>query len=127
MLQSIDEEINYDTKSEIVNTILSSSAFDDIYDTLIFSNLNNMRSWQNRYNEIDDMVIGEKIKLNERYFNMIKDFKSNTYNVELILNSNMFLIELSRFKQLLDERCLHLSTLIECRKMLLIEIKKHFI
>lgn|SRR5574343_195609 len=124
-LLGIDVEIKSNNKMAIANTLLESNAFNELYDTLIFSDLNTLRTTQENFNEINNRIEVEKLKLDDRYFNKIYNYSAKAFDVNLIDDKNQFLNELVRFKNLLEERKMYQMSLIDMTKKLLVEVKKY--
>lgn len=122
---AIDVEIKSNNKMAIANTLLESNAFNELYDTLIFSDLNTLRTIQENFNEINNRIEVEKLKLDDRYFNKIYNYSSKTFDVNSIEDKNQFLNELIRFKKLLEERKMYQMSLIDMTKKLLVEVKSY--
>ncbi len=124
-LLGIDVEIKSNNKMAIANTLLESNAFNELYDTLIFSDLNTLRTIQENFNKINNRIEVEKLKLDDRYFNKIYNYSSKTFDVNSIEDKNQFLNELIRFKKLLEERKMYQMSLIDMTKKLLVEVKSY--
>ncbi len=103
-LSYLDSNTLYDSKAPYVEILLNSNSFSEIYDTVIFSELNSLLLMQKQFDQINELVHEQLQKLNSNFIFKIRDFTSGRLNFDSPFQRNEFLNNLQLFKSMLLAR-----------------------